>query len=402
MYYTLTKMKRFPFFVVLVCAGYLMMGADGCSSDPNVEGAKLDLRNKDYDRALENLQTAIETDPSNGEAYALQAQVYQEQAAEMPEVDAHTEIVNKMMSSFQKALELTPPDAHADLIQRLKLAWYNEYQRGAGAYSGQRFDDAITYFENASRIQPDSSGTYVNLAYAYISAQRSSEAIGPLEMAIEKGDKQADTYNYLSDLYMENNRGEEAVTLLEKARMIFPENTDVMARLFNSYIATGQTDRAVEVASNEVQKNPSDARLRYNYGSLLLQANQFDGAIEQLARAAELDPDYTAAHFNLGAAYQNKAVNVNDLISEADDKLRNEKDSLSEQEQARMQEQIDGWVKDRDDLFQQSIPHLEKARMQTEANGDSASDICGALGQAYARVNQMEKAEEAFKCAEGN
>ena len=66
--------------IVLFVGGMLTMGA-GCSSDPNVEGAKLDLRNKDYDRAIVNLDKAIETNPGNHEAYFLKGQVYQEMSA---------------------------------------------------------------------------------------------------------------------------------------------------------------------------------------------------------------------------------------------------------------------------------------------------------------------------------
>ena len=75
-------MKRFPLLLVLLLGGFLIMGANGCSSDPNVEGAKLDLRNKDYDRALENIDKALQNDPQNAEAYYLKGQVLQEMLGE--------------------------------------------------------------------------------------------------------------------------------------------------------------------------------------------------------------------------------------------------------------------------------------------------------------------------------
>ena len=68
-------MTRSPLFICLVFASFVLFGADGCSSDPNVEGAKLDLRNKDYDRALQNLETALQTDPDNVDALELKGRV---------------------------------------------------------------------------------------------------------------------------------------------------------------------------------------------------------------------------------------------------------------------------------------------------------------------------------------
>ena len=80
-------MKRFPIILSLLVGALLMGGADGCSSDPNVEGAKLDLRNQDYDRALRNLETALENNPQNAEAYELKGRVLSEKAFSTSEQD---------------------------------------------------------------------------------------------------------------------------------------------------------------------------------------------------------------------------------------------------------------------------------------------------------------------------
>ena len=80
-------MKRFPLLLALLFGGFLLIAADGCSSDPNVEGAKLDLKNKDYDRAMENIGKALESNPENAEALELKGQILQEQAFAVQDVD---------------------------------------------------------------------------------------------------------------------------------------------------------------------------------------------------------------------------------------------------------------------------------------------------------------------------
>ena len=84
------EMKRNSIVLVLL-TGLVLMGASTCSSDPNVEGAKLDLRNQDFDRAMENVETALQRDPDNAEALDLKGQIIQEQLATVQDVEQHSQ-----------------------------------------------------------------------------------------------------------------------------------------------------------------------------------------------------------------------------------------------------------------------------------------------------------------------
>jgi tetratricopeptide (TPR) repeat protein len=390
--------------ILVVIASLFTMGA-GCSSDPNVEGAKLDLRNKDFDRALINLNKALETNPANYEAYLLKGQAYQEMASVESDVEKHTELIGLMQEAYDGCLQNLPAEETAmrdEISQRSALAWYSEYQRGLASYNRENYSEAAVFFTNATQIQPDSSATYVNLAFAYISGEQMTEAISPLEMAIEHGDRNPDTYNYLSDLYLDNDRSEDAVALLKEARSVFDDNAEATARLFNAYVRTGQVAEALALAEEEVASDPEDKLHRYNLGSLLLEAERYEEAIVQLEKAVEIDPDYVSALFNLGAAYQNRGVSLNDSVNEVDEKLRAEGDQLSDDDRKALETEMEALAAERDELFAASIAPLMNARELSSAAGEDVTGICSALGQAYARTNQMAEAEEAYKCAEGN
>ena len=184
------------------------------------------------------------------------------------------------------------------------------------------------------------------------------------------------------------------------AREAFPDNAEVTARLFNVYASTGQIELALPVAEGEIERDPDNALHRYNYGSLLLEADRFDDAIVQLEKAVELDTEYGSALFNLGAAYQNKGVDLNDLVNTLDEQIRG--GELSEDDQAEAQSKMEEAAAGRDELFAASIDPLERARMLAEDSGEEVTGICSALGQAYARTNNMEAAEEAFSCADAD
>lgn len=391
---------------VLLLVAVLVGGADGCSSDPNVEGAKLDLRNKDYDRALQNVNTALEKNPDNAQALDLKGQILQEQAFATQDKDEHTRMLNEMIQAYQRVLELDPGLAE-DVNQRLRLAYYNEFQRGVQAFNRGRETDseysvAAEYFGNAALIQPDSADAFLNEGYALYNAGNVAEAADRIERSIEMGESAADTYSFLSSLYLSNDRAGDAVTLLEQARQKFPENVDIQAQLLNAYNAAGQADRAMQIYSESVAKEPNNKLFRYNFGSLLLNAERYDEAIEQLTVATTLDPEYADAFYNLGASYVNKAYSVNERMGEMDDALRTERANLSQDQITAREKELDQLGEERRSLYEQAITPLERARQLMESAGEDEAEVdrvCNALFGAYVQTGQDDKAKEAAACA---
>ena len=396
-------MRRFPLFMVLFLGVILLAGANGCASDPNVEGAKLDLRNKDYDRALENVEKALQRDPNNAQAHLLKGEVLQEQAGATNERQQYQTLTTQMTESYRRAAELDPKLAE-DVTQRMRMAYYNVFQKGVQAFNrGQQnkaaYTEAADYFGIAAAVQPDSAGAYVNQAYALINAGNQAAAIGPFEQAIAKGDDQSQTMVFLADLYRTNGRSGDAVSLLERARELYPDDQDVQAQLLNAYIEANQIDRAMQTYSDAVNRDPSNKLYRYNYGSLLLQAERYPEAIEQLQRATEIDPQYGNAYYNLGAAYVNQAVDVSEQINAIDDDLRANRSSLNQTQIQEKEGQIEQLGQQRRSLFEQAVRPLEQAKTLVEASGESPTEVCKALFSAYVQTEQQAKAESIAECA---
>ncbi len=396
-------MKRFSTLAACAFAVLLLAAADGCSSDPNVEGAKLDLRNKDYGRAIENVNKALEKDPNNADALELKGRILMAQADEVTDPAQHSQLIRDMVDAFNRAAEADPAMAEQVSIN-LRNAYLQEFDRGVQAYNrgktnSAEFGTSAEYFGNAALIQPDSSGAYVNRAFALVSASRAPEAMEALEMAVEKGDRQPDTYIYLASLYAENQRAADAVTVLERARDMMPDNPDVQTQLLSAYVAAGQTDRAMDYYREAVQREPGNAVYRYNYGSLLLQSERYEEAVEQLKRASELDAENPNVQYNLGAAYINQAVGVNEEIRVMDDKLREERRTLTNEQIQARENEIDQLVQQRTRLFEAAIPALERAREMAQVSGESPESACRALFQAYTNTRQTEKAQAVSACA---
>jgi tetratricopeptide (TPR) repeat protein len=394
--------KRAIYFLVVLFGGLMLIGT-GCSSDPNVEGAKLDLRNNNLDQALSNIETALENNPENAEAWLVKGDIHQQQVEGLSgDLEARSQAIEEMVEAYNTALEHGADEG--TVTQKLKQGWVREMQAGGNAYEQgaedqEAYEKAIHHFTNAAEIQPDSVASYVNIGYAYLASGQQDQAIDPFEEAIERGATDAQIFTFLGQLYRRQEENQRAVQILEKGRELHPENEDILNQLLNAYVATDQIQKARDNFEAAVQKNPENEIYRYNYGSLLLQAGDYDAAIEQLEKAVSIDPTYASALYNLGAAYQNKGVNINDEISAMDEELRENQADLSDAEIEERQQQIDELVEERRELFEEAIPHLVKARELMEQNGEDPTEVCRALFQAYAQTNQSEKAKEAANCA---
>ncbi len=148
-----------------------------------------------------------------------------------------------------------------------------------------------------------------------------------------------------------------------------------------------------------VDRDPDNKLFRYNYGSLLVQTEEYDAAIEQLQAAVAIDPEYGNAHYNLGAAFINQAVAVNEQVTQLDDQLRANRDSMSSDEIEAMDNQIIDLADQRSALFGSAIEPLERAKALFEAGGEDATEVCMALFQSYVQTNQMDKANAVSACA---
>ena len=104
-------------------------------------------------------------------------------------------------------------------------------------------------------------------------------------------------------------------------------------------------------------------------------------------------------YYNLGAAFINQAVDVNEQVREADDALREQRGDLSRDEITMREAAVDQLVNQRKSLFDRAIVPLERARELSRMNGESEEESCRALFQAYTNVGQTEKAQAISDCA---
>ena len=393
-------MKR----LLIVLALLVGLGATGLPVNAQVKKADKALKKQNYDEAMGYVEEALQKKPEDAKAFEVKGRIYQSMASDAEGAE-HVALLGQMMEAFDQAASLDSKMAEK-VRNTVTIAYITEFQRGIEFFNQARSNSdendylqSAVYFEGCTVIAPDSTGPYVNWAFAMMGADQDVEAIKPLETAVERGDIDPDVYDYLSRLYITNDRAADAVPLLEEATRQYPDNEKLQNTLLNAYGIAGQIDRALEVYGQTVADTPDNKVYRYNYGSLLLQTDHHEDAVKQLKAAVDLDADYSDAQYNLGAAYVNWAIDVNGRISAFDDSLRANRSSLSDEEIKAREAEIDKLVDERRGHFGMAVAPLEKAKMLVEAEGKDATDICRVLFQSYVQTNQMDKGEAVQECA---
>src|SRR3989304_423131 len=304
----------------LVLVGLMFTGFS-CSSS-SLTGARLYIQQKNYEKAVESLQKEVETNPASAEGFYLLGFVY----GEMGDMD-------KLIINFDKSLSISN-QFQKDITDYRKFYWANEFNKGVGYFQKGNnsqnadsikifYDKSIEAFKTSTKLEPDSTNTYKNLAFVYMNAGRNDDAIEPLQKIIDK-DQNRDGYRFLGQIYYDRARQlkysyesskepkdsiaymenyNKAIMVLEAGRKIYPSDSDILVTLSNSYIGAHRIEIAKDAFRAGVEQDPNNKYYHYNYGVLLLGSNESQPSIDQFKKATEIDPVYVNAIYNLGVAY---------------------------------------------------------------------------------------------------
>lgn len=356
---------------------------------PNVSGAKLYIQQNNLADAIRVLKKEVEkVNPKNEDAWYLLGYIYARQGK-----------YEQMMDAFNKAVELKPKlrekgvkvnrdtgkqffaQFGTDMI--IRIVWGNIFNKAvtyfnngitatSDSVSKANYAQAVSYFESAVQLQPDSVLAYRNWAAALMNMGKYEESVVPLKETIKRNPKDYDARTMLASVYATTGQDSLAIALLQELWNEGHRTTDVMDYLSRLYIKTKKMDDAVAIFKDALEQNPENYELHYNYGVVLLETNQFDQAIEQFTEAYAMKPDSPDLNYNLGAAYLNRGVAKREKLPEdSEDKA---------------------YMKD----FELALPHLEKSVM---LNPDD-EQVWLTLGRIAGQLNKISLAGYALSKSE--
>ncbi len=376
--------KVLKILIALVLLFGIALTGFECSST-ELTSAKLYIQQKQYDKAIESLKKDVEKNPKSDEGYYLLGYVYGEQQDFANMVDAY----NNSLAASNKFAE--------DIKKSENYYWANQFNKGVRLYqdgtkttdkdsSKILLDKSVDAFKNAILLEPDSTNSYKNLSFVYISKGDYDAAVEPLQKIIDI-DKSADGYKYLGEILYDKGTQIKAtdsvqaqdyfnktINILEEGRKLYPKDSDILRTLANSYISANKIDVAKDIFRQGIEAEPENQYYKYNYGVLLLQAGDFQGAEEQFEKAIKIQPDYDNAIYNLAVTYVKWGTEIN---KEAEDKGEMENQAYKEK-------------------YKAALPYLEKV---VEKRNDDPQ-MFELLGRVYTVLNMQDKAKDAFNKAD--
>lgn len=402
-----------------ISAILVLVAADGCGSNPNVEGARLDLRAKNYQRALTNVNKAIENEPTNSEAHLLKGDILLEMLPDVIDSHDRTAHVGELAGAYAQAVMLDPEHRLYVEMQRISLysgefglamEAYRDADQLGGRERANRFTIAARHFRNASMIIPDSVSALINEANAYYSAGEGQLAADAYEAAIALEHTDRNLFVYLARTYelmatefadpeVQPGYYRQMVRTLTVARQHYQDDAEIRKLLLNAYAMSEMMEDALPFFEEIYPLEQDNPIYLYNYGTLLMRQQDYERAIPLLSRAVELDSSYVNAHFNLGAAHVNRGVKIDERYQAVEDSLYGGGRKLAPRETDHLEARKTSLEQLKAKYFAQAIIHLEFARHLLESELSDISGVCHALYLAYAKTNQRSRAEEANICA---
>jgi tetratricopeptide (TPR) repeat protein len=182
--------------VAVIAVSFSFVGFQ-CSS-AELTSAKLYISRSEWDKAEEQLQKDLVTNPQDEEAWYYLGYVRGEK-----------QNWAGMQDAFQHALSISDVDKK-NIISTQEHYWVQLYNLGTknlqtGKDTSSNYDKAIVAFKSAIIVEPDSLLSYKGLAYTYLNMALDDSAVQPLSVLWERV-KDEDAAKFLGEIYYEKGQ----------------------------------------------------------------------------------------------------------------------------------------------------------------------------------------------------
>jgi tetratricopeptide (TPR) repeat protein len=326
----------------LVVVAALFLG--GCAKNPHLAGGILYLSQQNYEKAVRELETAVEQEPNNGEAHLKLAMAY----AEIGDTKRAGE-------EFNRALELNPK-LQKDVEANRKHYWVEHFNEGVRLSQEEKaFEEAAKEFERAIELDPIDVRAYTNLGFCYTQLGEHEKALALFEKAAELNPTDETSRRNLAGIYEDIAKNHfktgdypEAIRFYGKALELEPDRINCAFQLgichfqkasaeTSATAARADYQKALELYSRVLEQEPEEVDVIFNMGIANLALDNMDEAIKLLQQSVDKDPKVSEFHKILGRAYARSGMQelaVTELvISKALDPNR-----------GRRMTDIDGWI----------------------------------------------------------
>ena len=168
--------------------------------------------------------------------------------------------------------------------------WYGKRYERAGneAYSNHFFTEAISEYDKALEMTPESVEALVHRAASNIAVGRLTEAGDDLNRAREIDPNHAETFYWLGRLALRLDEDNDELAYFQRAIELDPDYTDAYRALGELYLASGMTVSAFPYFNKAVELEPENSENLIGRAESYMTAAE---ALDDFAAAVLLKPD---------------------------------------------------------------------------------------------------------------
>lgn len=416
---------------ILIAAGVSLTSLSWAQKQ-NIQTANDYLRDKDYDKAVEYINIAVNNPDTkdNVKAWFTRGNIYMAMQNESGK-NANSPY-REAATSFLKAAQLDAKYEKDAVTQALIVAAYNYYNDAVGAYNKKEYEQAMQLAKSTVDIHDMEGGKrFANKgfdtvsasalmieSYSALYAKKYDEALVLLQaLKANPIEKNANVYLALVDVYRNLNKDAEMIAIIEEGKALYPDNVNLRNEELNYYIKAGKQDVLMKKLEDAVAKEPNNAELLFNlangYNNLAFPKDAtgkegarpsnfdelFSKAESNYQKALAIDGTNGGYNYNMGVLYYNMATDNNRKMNELADLINKSKVPA---EKKKLEDSYAKFNTTRDANFEKALPFLVKTVAAYEPNAKSLSSddkfsyqsALIALKEIYARKNDMAKSAE--------
>ncbi|MEA2104304.1 MAG: tetratricopeptide repeat protein [Candidatus Cloacimonadota bacterium] len=268
---------KFVLFATLLLGLMILIG---CQSQ-YMTTAKLAIRDeKKPDKAIENLNMEIKTNPQNADAYLLLSKVYGQFKGDY----------EKSFEYAEKAVEIDP-SKQKEVEGIYRTCWSQMHNAGVKEFQKEEYSKALESIQDANMIFPDSVQTIKMLANIYLKMDSTESACEYFKIIIEKEPQEISARKSLAQINFNQDNYEESILYFKQLAELQPENLDWTYNIAACYSNADNNEKAMEYYKITLEKDPENLELLQKIANSEFNSQNYETAAKYYKKAIILDPE---------------------------------------------------------------------------------------------------------------
>ncbi len=247
------------------------------------------MRQQNWPQARTLLEETTKSNPRDGDAHLLLAEVYGELEAGLE----MQETLHQVREKFHSLRE------RADFLQQ--RFWVRYFKRGTSHFEDHVYNAAAHYFGLAVELDEDNKGSLERYGSALFLIGRYRQARDVYLHALTLDPDNATYKNNLAEIYFLNHEYGKTIELCNEILLTDSIDVNATKRRAYSYEALEKYDDAIRDFESVASLDPS-AQLLTDFGLLYYGLQDYDNAVEQFEAATGFSEDNLLLYRHLGEA----------------------------------------------------------------------------------------------------